>query len=38
MPILPTTPQALIEAMGRFNTQLRDTPEWGGWEQNKAHV
>jgi hypothetical protein len=30
MPILPTTPQALIEAMGRFNTQLRDTPEWGG--------
>jgi hypothetical protein len=35
MPILPTTPQALIEAMGRFNTQLRDTPEWGAGNKTK---
>src|SRR3954463_6903848 len=38
MPIPPVTPAALFEALSRFDGELRDTPEWAGWQQNKAHL
>src|SRR5689334_17003947 len=37
MPIPPVTPAALLDAMIRFDKELRGTQEWAGWEQNKAH-
>ena len=37
MPIPPATRLALFDALMRFDSQFRDTPEWGGWEKNKAH-
>jgi 5-methylcytosine-specific restriction enzyme A len=29
--------EALFEAIGRFDRELRDTADWTGWEQNRAH-
>jgi 5-methylcytosine-specific restriction protein A len=30
-------PAAIQEAMARFDRELRDTPEWVSWTENKAH-
>jgi predicted HNH restriction endonuclease len=38
MPIPPATSSALLGAMARFDQELRHSPEWAGWEQNKAHL
>jgi hypothetical protein len=38
MPIPPAPNSALVDAMGRFDRELRSVPEWAGWEQNKAHL
>jgi hypothetical protein len=38
MPIPPVTSSALLDAMTRFDQELRRSPEWAGWEQNKAHL
>jgi hypothetical protein len=37
MPIPPVTAEALRDAMGRFDRDLRATPDWADWEQNKSH-
>jgi predicted HNH restriction endonuclease len=37
MPIPPATAETLRDAMGRFDRDLRSTPDWAGWEQNRAH-
>lgn len=29
--------EALIGALGRFDRELRNSPEWAEWEQNRAH-
>lgn len=38
MPIPPAPSSALIDAMVRFDHELRASPDWSGWEQNKAHL
>jgi 5-methylcytosine-specific restriction protein A len=38
MPIPSITSAALLEAMTRFDEELRDSPEWAGWQHNKAHL
>lgn len=38
MPIPTVTSQALVAAMARFDSELRNSAEWSGWEENKAHV
>jgi hypothetical protein len=38
MPIPPVPRSALLDAMERFDRELRQAPEWAGWEQNKAHL
>jgi 5-methylcytosine-specific restriction enzyme A len=37
MPIPQVPPEAIRDAMGIFDRDLRDAPEWAGWEQNRAH-
>jgi predicted HNH restriction endonuclease len=37
MPIANVPAEALRAAMGRFDRELRNTPDWADWEQNKAH-
>jgi 5-methylcytosine-specific restriction protein A len=37
MPIPQVPPEAIRDAMGIFNRDLRDAPEWAGWKQNRAH-
>jgi hypothetical protein len=39
MPIMipPTTRESLLNALERFDTELRDKPEWADWENNEAH-
>ena len=32
-----TTKDAIVAAMTRFDSELRGTREWQGWEENKAH-
>jgi len=36
IPSVPT--ETLLAAMTRFDHELRDTPDWAGWEKNKAHL
>jgi 5-methylcytosine-specific restriction enzyme A len=38
MSIPPAPGENLREAIGRFDRELRDTPDWAGWEQNRAHL
>src|SRR5690242_17374589 len=38
MPIPPVPSSAILDAMRRFDKKLRGSPEWVGWEQNKAHL
>lgn len=38
MSIPPAPGENLREAIGRFDHELRDTPDWAGWEQNRAHL
>ena len=38
MPIPQVATEALRDAMGRFDRDLRDTLDWRDWEQNKAHL
>jgi hypothetical protein len=38
MPIPPVTSSALLNAMARFDQELRHALEWADWEQNKAHL
>jgi 5-methylcytosine-specific restriction enzyme A len=38
MPIPSVPLEALHAAMARFDHELRDTPDWAGWERNKAHL
>src|SRR3981189_1906303 len=38
MPIPDAPSAALLNAMARFDQDLRSAPEWAGWEQNKAHL
>jgi hypothetical protein len=38
MSIPPAPAENLREAIGRFDRELRDTPDWAGWEQNRAHL
>jgi 5-methylcytosine-specific restriction enzyme A len=37
MAIPPVSAEALRAAMGRFDRELRDTPDWAEWEQNRAY-
>jgi 5-methylcytosine-specific restriction protein A len=37
MPIPNVSAEALRNAMGQFDRDLRETPDWTDWEQNKAH-
>ena len=37
MPIPNTPAEALQDAMGRFDRDLRRTPDWAKWEQNRAY-
>ena len=37
MPIPLVANEALHDAMTRFDLDLRHTPDWANWEQNKAH-
>jgi 5-methylcytosine-specific restriction protein A len=37
MPIPNVPAEALRDAMGRFDRDLRGTADWAGWEQNRAH-
>src|SRR5262245_18838120 len=32
-----TTREAMLEAMERFDRELRDSPEWVNWEQKESH-
>jgi 5-methylcytosine-specific restriction protein A len=32
-----STREKIEEAMRQFDGELRDTPEWRGWEENEAH-
>jgi 5-methylcytosine-specific restriction enzyme A len=37
--LIPNVPtEALRNAMGQFDRELRETPDWADWEQNKAHL
>src|ERR1700730_5018375 len=38
MPIPPVASSTLVDAVARFDRELRHSPEWDGWEQNKAHL
>jgi hypothetical protein len=38
MPIPPATNSAFLDAMSLFDQELRRSPEWTGWEKNKAHL
>ena len=38
MPIPSVPIETLHAAMTRFDQELRDTPDWAGWEKNKAHL
>lgn len=38
MPISPVPTDDLRDALGRFDRELRGTPDWAGWEQNKAYL
>src|SRR5690349_16229337 len=38
MPIPDVPAVALQNAMGQFDRELRDTPDWADWEQNRAHL
>ena len=35
--IPPTTTTAIQEAAARFDRELRDSPEWRDWVENRAH-
>jgi hypothetical protein len=37
MPIPHVPPDTLRDAMERFDGELRDTPDWSNWEQNRAN-
>jgi len=37
MPIPNIPAETLQDAMGRFNRELRRTPDWANWEQNRAY-
>jgi predicted HNH restriction endonuclease len=37
MPIPNVPAEALRDAMGQFDRQLRGAPEWADWEQNRAY-
>jgi 5-methylcytosine-specific restriction protein A len=37
MAITHVSADALLDAIGRFDRELRDTADWSGWEQNRAH-
>src|SRR5215470_14083703 len=37
MAIPHVSSEALRDAMGRFDRELRDTSDWADWEQNRAH-
>lgn len=37
MSITPTPKEALLDAMARFDRDLRPQSSWTGWEANKAH-
>lgn len=37
MTIPDSTPEAVLEAMERFDRELRDSPEWQAWQQNESH-
>ena len=37
MPIPPVSRDAILEAMTVFDETSRETPEWQGWEHNRAH-
>jgi predicted HNH restriction endonuclease len=37
MAITHVSADALLDAIGRFDRELRDTPDWSGWQQNRAH-
>jgi hypothetical protein len=37
MPIPPVSISALSDAMGQFDSELRDKPDWADWEKNSAH-
>ena len=38
MPIPNVSAEALQNAMAQFDRELRDTSDWAGWEQNRAHL
>ena len=35
--IPPVDKQGLVDALDRFNREFRDTTEYTGWEENRAH-
>jgi hypothetical protein len=37
MSIPPVTPEVIRDAMARLDRDLRATPDWADWEQNRAH-
>ena len=37
MPIPSVSIEALHSAMGRFDRELRETPDWAEWQKNRAH-
>jgi hypothetical protein len=37
MTIAPSTADAVRKAMQRFDVEMRDTPEWRHWEEDKNH-
>jgi predicted HNH restriction endonuclease len=34
----PVLPQALLEAMARFDTELRHLPDWQGWDTKQSQL
>ena len=38
MPIPDVSAESLRGAMEKFDHELRDTPDWSGWENNRAHL
>jgi 5-methylcytosine-specific restriction protein A len=38
MPIPSVSAEALQNATTQFDRELRDTPDWADWEQNRAHL
>src|SRR3954467_11795351 len=37
MPLPPISQNAVLDALRRFDADLRSTSDWAGWENNNAH-